>query len=171
MTHSSFFSIRQFFFVYFRKYINFKQFFSTILEKDINLKKSKKRWTVAAAITFKRIFAARITCQSLPLDLRNLFPLGFFFILRVCGSLNCPYLTRSPSSRVRWYSRHRQVGHFAKIVLIFYEVRHRRRRRFGPARETIVPRFIFGSLNLILVPNARDKERDREGERRNREKV
>lgn len=81
----------------------------------------------------------------------------FFSFITVCAdpwrwttssSLNCPYLPRSPLGWVRWCSRHRQVGHFAKIVshLLWCSTPSldHRRRRVSFQRETIeCPRVYF----------------------------
>lgn len=117
----------------------------------------------------------------------------FFSFITVCadlwrrmtsGSLNCPYLPRSPLGWVRWCWRHRQVGHFAKIVshLLWCSTpslgRRRRRVSFQLCEKQLnVPGFIFGSLNLIFVPlrqREKDEEREknrRKGERRRNERV
>lgn len=78
---------------------------------------------------------------------------------------------KSSNNRVRGIAK---SAILLRSFLIFYDVRHRRLAaavaacRFSPAKQLNVLRFIFGSLNLILVPL---RERGRKTEKKERQTV
>jgi len=91
--------------------------------------------------------------------------------------LTASNLPRSPLGWVRSCWRHRQVGHFAKIVSHLLRCstpslgRRRRRVSFQPREKQLnVPGFIFGSLNLISNRSRWGSAGEREREKNHRER-